>query len=614
MEDRQYEQLGAEGRRPESAPGTGSAAGIQAVRAWQQQLVRGVLRALVILGPLAAAVSSYYAYTLGQWYTIPIYWSAYAILLVIAFWKRVPYSVKAGTVMALIYGLALLDFYTDGRGGSGRVFLLVLPVMAGLLFGRRESIVVLVVSILTVTVYAWAYSTGVLVVAQEINSADLAGWLSNTIVLLMLGSLVVVSLNFLVPRLGAALGQSQRLARALEDERAQLEVQVLERTQVLERRARYLEATAAVGRETTLELDIGELLPWLASLVSERLGFYHVGIFFLESGDEWLELQAASSEGGRRMLARGHRLAMGEGVVGYAAQHHRYRVVVDVGQDAVFFDNPDLPKTRSEAALPLLARGAVIGVLDVQSTEPNAFSEEDLVALQSLANQMALAVSNARLYGEAQQALQAERAVYGELSRRAWQKLLQAQPELAIVRDEQGILPLDAPPDAEVQQALKSGQAAVGDTGSISLVGSDEVREYSDEVREYSEEARGLAVPIRVRGQVIGAIDAHKPAGSGGWTPEQISLLETLTEQIGDALESARLYADTQRRAAQEQLLGEVTARIRETLDLETVLQTAVDEIREALKLDRAAVRLVVPEGNGDPAQGTLGFVGGRER
>jgi GAF domain-containing protein len=252
--------------------------------------------------------------------------------------------------------------------------------------------------------------------------------------------------------------------------------------------------------------------------------------------------------------------------------------------------------------------------LDVQSTEPNAFSEEDLVALQSLTNQMALAVSNARLYGEAQQALEAERAVYGELSRRAWQKLLQAQPELAIVRDEQGILPLDAPPDAEVQQALKSGQAAVGDTGSISLVGSDEVREYSDEVREYSEEARGLAVPIRVRGQVIGAIDAHKPAGSGGWTPEQISLLETLTEQIGDALESARLYADTQRRAAQEQLLGEVTARIRETLDLETVLQTAVDEIREALKLDRAAVRLVVPEGNGDPAQGTLGFVGGRER
>ena len=574
MDDRQNDRPGA--------------AGIQAVHAWQQQLVQGVLRALVILGPLAAAVSSYYAYTLGQWYTIPIYWSAYAILLVIAFWKRVPYSVKAGTVMVLIYGLALLDFYTDGRGGSGRVFLLVLPVMAGLLFGTRESIVVLVVSILTVAVYAWAYSTGVLVVAQEINSTDVAGWLSNTFVLLLLGSLLVVSLNFLVPRLGAALGRSQGLARALEDERAQLEVQVLERTQVLERRARYLEATAAVARETTLELDMRELLPWLASLVSERLGFYHVGIFFLEPGGEWLELQAASSEGGRRMLARGHRLAMGEGIVGYAAQHHRYHLAVDVGQDAVFFDNPDLPQTRSEAALPLLARGTVIGVLDVQSTEPKAFSEEDLVALQSLANQMALAVSNARLYGEAQQALEAERSAYGELSRHAWQKLLQAQPELAIARDEKGILPLAARPDVEVEQALKSGRATVGaGTVAASLTGS---------AAEGEGQAIGLAVPIRVRGQVIGAIDAHKPADSGEWTAEQIALLETLSGQVGEALESARLYQDAQRRAAEEQLLGEITSRVRESLDLDTILKTTADELFQALELEEVVVRLAADE------------------
>jgi two-component system NtrC family sensor kinase len=112
-----------------------------------------------------------------------------------------------------------------------------------------------------------------------------------------------------------------------------------------------------------------------------------------------------------------------------------------------------------------------------------------------------------------------------------------------------------------------------------------------------TEDERAVALPIKVRDQVIGVINVHKPE-QGAWTEEQVALLETLTEQLGVALESARLYQDSQRRAAQEQLIGGVTARIRETLDMETMLRTATGEIRQALNLGDLVIRLLPPRGD----------------
>ncbi|MFN2167887.1 MAG: GAF domain-containing protein, partial [Anaerolineae bacterium] len=109
-------------------------------------------------------------------------------------------------------------------------------------------------------------------------------------------------------------------------------------------------------------------------------------------------------------------------------------------------------------------------------------------------------------------------------------------------------------------------------------------------------DSRTVAIPIKVSDQVIGVVDGRKPDGSGEWTAEEIGLLEALTEQLNVALEGARLYQDSQRRATQEQLIGEVTARMRETLDMDTVLQTAVREIGEALGIAEVEVRLAQPE------------------
>ncbi len=378
-----------------------------------------------------------------------------------------------------------------------------------------------------------------------------------------------------------------QLANAFNDMVSELQYLYQEltvRSGDLARRARYLEATNVIAREAASQLDLQELLARVVTLISEQFGFYHAGIFLLGPTGEWAVLQAASSKGGQQMLAHGHRLKLGVGIVGYAVWRGEPRIALDVGEDAVFFDNPNLPDTRSEMALPLRARGQIIGALDVQSVEAGAFSQDDVSVLQTLADQVALAISNARLFQQAQDSLEAERRAYGQLSRQAWQELLRIQPHLGYLRDDRGLSPASGPWQPEAEAALRTGRTVQGSDGSSSL-----------------------AVPIEVHGKVIGVIDAHKAVGAEEWTPEQVSLLETLSGQLGVALDSARLHQDIQRRAMEDRLLSQITARMRATLDVDAVLQTAVREMGRALGLPRIEVRLATgmsQAGNGQEPVG----------
>jgi GAF domain-containing protein len=173
------------------------------------------------------------------------------------------------------------------------------------------------------------------------------------------------------------------------------------------RHAVQLEAASKVARDATAILDIGQLLDETVHLISDRFGFYHAGVFLVDEQREYALLRAASSKGGQCMLEQGHKLAVGKvGIVGYVAGTGEPRIVLDVGKDAVFFDNPNLPDTRSEMALPLISRGQIVGVLDIQSTQEAAFTEEDVVTLQTMADQLANAIENARLLEETQQRAQ----------------------------------------------------------------------------------------------------------------------------------------------------------------------------------------------------------------
>jgi GAF domain-containing protein len=470
--------------------------------------------------------------------------------------------------VALIYGLSA------GRS-SVIVFFAALVVIAGLLLGQRAAITSIAVSSLM--------GFGMFV-ADKLNvqipvvflSPPLANWIMLTFGLIFLS----IPLQLTLRDLTRSVSQARTLAAEANRQREQLAVLVDERTRDLMRNTNYLNATTAVANEAAaVRGDPVQLLHRVVGVISRQFDFYQTGLFLLDPRREWVELRAASSEGGQRLVAQSFRLRLAEGMVGDVAQQGRYRLAQDVQQDAAFRPNPDLPDTRAELALPLRVRGEVTGVLDVQSTQPNAFHEEDVSVLQALADQVAIAINNAQLLRQVEESAEAERRAFGQISQEAWRALLGTQKSLGFVSDQQGLAPAGDLWEPQMKTAAQTGPALEGST---------------------------LAIPIKVRDQVIGVIDGLKPQGAA-WTQDEIALLQTMTDQLSTALESARLYQDTQRRAARERLLREISDQMQGATDMEALMHIAAEELNKALGSSRAYVRLgteALQPPNGDERTG----------
>lgn len=355
----------------------------------------------------------------------------------------------------------------------------------------------------------------------------------------------------------------------LQAVRAEQEQRVVERIQELQHRTLQLSAAAEVAREAAMLRDVQHLLGTTVQLISERFGFYHAGIFLLDESQEYAVLQAASSEGGEKMLERGYRLKVGEeGLVGQVMESGEPRIALDVGEGAISFDNPDLSLTRSEIALPFKVHDRIMGVLDVQSLEPEAFSDEDIATLQILADQVALAIENIQLFRENRQVIQELQSLHKRRTRELWSERTPHQGSAYLYTGSQ------------VEPA------------SLLSIHDKEIPSLHRPTVLQEEESRRILAPIRLRGEVLGAITLQQTPDQEPWSADELALLQEVTNQIGLALENARLLEETQARAAREQLIGGVAARIREALDVDTVLQTAIREIGESLNLSEVEVRL----------------------
>ncbi len=334
--------------------------------------------------------------------------------------------------------------------------------------------------------------------------------------------------------LGFVARSFNEMSRRLQDLVTGLEERVRERTAALERKSRQLEAVSAVSTEAAQARNVSVLLNTAVDAVSQKFGFYHTGIFIIDDSKEWAIMRAASSDGGQRMLARGHRLPVEPmSIVGYVAGTGQPRIAFDVGEDAVWFNTPELPATRSEMALPMKVESEVIGVLDVQSEDVEAFTDEDISTLQLMADQLAIALYNARLLEGMEGALDELRELQASHSDRGWARVAARLRPLAYEYDRVDVSPVPPlPVPAELREGLVSHKIIM-DGGVPVMMEAMRVR---DEVVGYM----GLADPHRV------------------WTEEEIALVESVSEQVALALENARLFEEAQRTAGQQVLISRV--------------------------------------------------------
>ncbi|HSM72891.1 MAG TPA: GAF domain-containing protein, partial [Anaerolineales bacterium] len=254
----------------------------------------------------------------------------------------------------------------------------------------------------------------------------------------------------------------------------------------IRRRASQFEALAQVSHSITSIRNLHELLPHVATVISDYYGFYHVGIFLVDEANEYAFLTATNSKGGQRMLERQHRLKVGEqGIVGSVTGTGEPRIALDVGADATYFNNLDLPETHSEMALPLRSGDKIIGALDVQSKESGAFTDEDVQTLSLLADQVSLAIENDRLFEDSNKTLSELQMVLRQSTREAWKSITKQQGLLGYRYNTIGASPLKEP---------------------VKLTNSG-----NDKGKAREKEAGRIIVPIELRGEVIGNLVVQSP-------------------------------------------------------------------------------------------------------
>ena len=372
-----------------------------------------------------------------------------------------------------------------------------------------------------------------------------------------------------------------------------LENRVAERTRQLQVRSDQLMTASEVGRYATSLLETEQLIQRTVELIKESFDLYYVGLFTIDESGDWAVLKAGTGTAGQAMLHRGHRLSINRGaaaateerrsMIGWCITNNQARIALEVLDDPVRLATPDLPETRSEAAIPLRSRGQVLGAMTIQSAKPGAFDKEMIAVFQNMADQVAVALDNARLFSQIQSALESSHQAYSEITRQAWQEKLRSKPML-LRRDSLGL--------------------------SKKVLGGDEASSRLTFSKVSGQES--LTIPIRTRGQTIGYINARKrsaPSEAGlesalagsnidsaenkpEWRSDEVKLLESLIDQMGIALDSARLFEESQLQAKRERIVGDITSHIRTTLDIDSILQTAAREMRSELALAEVEIRL----------------------
>ncbi len=290
-------------------------------------------------------------------------------------------------------------------------------------------------------------------------------------------------------------------------------------------------------------------------------------------------LRAASSEGGGRLLAANHRLRIGgESIIGYVSSTARPRIALDVGENAVRFDNPELPETRSEVALPLLARGELLGVLDLQSQEEGAFSEAYVEVLRTLADGLAISIEKTQLLANVSKTVERLERYQQEEALSGWHRILaRREREIAYTYD---------------RVTVEEGAPGMGDL--LPLV-QGELQEVQV---QYVDGHHFLLAPIRMQQRTLGVLTF---TATHPWSRESRQLVTAVVAQLSLALDNARLLEGSRLRAGRERARSEIVGRVRDSVQVEAILRSAVKELGRALQVERVRLQLVnLPKGATD--------------
>jgi GAF domain-containing protein len=489
----------------------------------------------------------------------------FALACIIGIWL-----LKRGYVRLISILLVALIWFTSngfaatsyGARDASYIINFAIVLMAGLLLGWQASGIITLASIISGFALANAEQSGLIKVASYP-----AVLFARDIMFVFILNAVFVYL--LITGLENALTRSRRHLKELESantnlNRTQTELktrssELLIVNSQLENRTRKLHAVAEITRTATTLRDFDELLSSIPDIISSQLGYYHVAVFLLDEQRQYAILRAANTQAGLGMLSRGYRLPVGQlGVVSSAAQIGQPRIVLNMSADASLFQDAELRISQSELALPLKSSDEIIGVLDIQSSEPNDFTEDDISTLSILADQVGIALQNSLSFGESQRALREANVESTQAAERAWKRYADALQMKGYRYD-----------------GIKS--------------------EPLKEMKQRSNENDSLLIPVQLRGQTIGRLRLNSSDRSHIWTDDELLMVKATADRVALALEGTRLLEEAQKRANREAFLSEIATKLGASFQLDSILRDTVQELGQTLQNSTVTFQLVNP-------------------
>ena len=496
--------------------------------------------------PLLSPISKYLAPALSL------------IVVTLTIMRKLPYIARVVPALILIFAIGFGIFLLQGISGAGIGFFIVFTIIAGALLGPKGNAISLIIVIAAFLSLAFGIAKGIIpssIPIQEPNVRDLSSWMGTfflMVIALAASTMTTVTLFGGLDNALTRLTHQVSLTDEIQIEKDSLALRVQERTERLDKRAEQLRAIADISRSLSSILDQEIMFQKVVDLLQERMDLYYAGIFIIEETGQFAILKAGTGKAGRQMVSSAHRLQVGgTSMIGWATSNRMAKIALDVGEEAVRFDNPLLPETRSELALPIISRENAIGAITIQSAQPNAFDKDDVLIFQGVADSLSVALENARLFQQTQEDLNEIRLLNQQYLQESWGSFMQASSTLTS--------------EFENPLALKSTEPVYQQT-----------------------------IPITLRNQHVGQIVLETT--EDGLSQEDQQFIDAISAQTALSLESARLLRETQRQAIQEEKINEITTQFSNAFDIKGVLQTALRELSQLPSVSEIAVHLVPPE------------------
>jgi GAF domain-containing protein len=513
-------------------------------KVWQETVFNRISKAIGIAGSLLFVIYMVVSYKITTPSLALAYTAAYLLVMTVAFVQRIPMRYRVAMFALMIFTLGVIATLEKAAIGDGRVWLILSVVFAVAFLGQEAGLFFTAIATLTWGFIGYLFVTST-IPQPRTEQFTFAIWAGTTLTLFGVALVTVLTVSALFHSLNKNIEKSNALAKRSEEQAEQVERQ----RHALERRSNALEASAKISRQLASFTTRQEILEEITKLLRAYYAINSAAVFILEDEQE---LRLASSNGWNEQAhpSRDYSLSLNEDIVGLAVLKEKAfsNRTTDVTLEA------KLPETQAYVAIPLRGRTEIFGALLLQSEDSSAFGQEGLNIFQMLADQTAVLLENADLLVQRENALEAERRAYGEITQAAWNDFLKSEGYSGYRRDKKGLTLIE---------------------------------EEAYTTQEKSEQS--VRVPIKIRNKVIGYIDARKPKNRA-WTVSEKELLDILTSRLETSLDSARLNQDSQQKARREQIIAETSQHVRESLDIEGVLEAAARELRRNLDIEKAEV------------------------